>query len=177
MVYLSVIIIPAAVISVLLTVLFAVLKKRDKLKKFSPYGFELAMLAFWVAVYAMSCLNLNYRAAHFPYTQPDTTWETVSGSIYLEVGNDGGYGEVNTCTVSVVYAGKTYDAEIGTYSLDGLRPMTLSLLDKSGTVEYSFSFRYRMPDDHTLIVTPTNKEAAQGLLEGENSITLCRVVK
>ena len=175
MVYLSVIIIPAAVISVLLTVLFAVLKKRGKLKKFSPYGFELAMVAFWVAVYALSCLNLDYRAAHFPYTQPGTTWETASGSITVEVGNDGGYGEVNACAVSVVYAGKTYDAKIGAYSLDGLQPMSLSLLDESGAVEHSFSFRFRMPNDHTLIMTPRDKEAAQGLMDGEDSITLKRV--
>lgn len=174
MVYLSVILIPAAVISVLLTALYAVLKRRGKLKKLSPYGFMLALIVFWAAVYALSSLNLDYRAAHFPYTQPGTVWETASGSITVEVGDDGGYGRVNTCAVSVAYAGKTYDAEIGTYSLDSPRPMTLSLLDERGAVEYAFSFRFRMPNDHTLIMTPTDKEAAQGLLEGGDSITLER---
>lgn len=175
MVYLSVIIIPAVVISVLLIVLFAVLKKRGKLERVSSYGLALVLLVFWIAVYGLSCLNLDYRAAHFPYTQPDTTWTTESGNITVRVGSDGGYGEMNTCDVSVVYDGKTYDAGIGTFSLDRVRPMSLYLLDEGGIVEYSFSFRYRMPNDHTLIMTPTDKEASQGLLDGEGSITLSRI--
>ena len=44
MVYLSVIIIPAVVISVLLIVLFAVLKKRGKLERVSSYGLALVLL-------------------------------------------------------------------------------------------------------------------------------------
>ena len=82
---------------------------------------------------------------------------------------------MNTCDVSVVYDGKTYDAGIGTFSLDRVRPMSLYLLDEGGIVEYSFSFRYRMPNDHTLIMTLTDKEASQGLLDGEGSITLSRI--
>lgn len=175
MVYLSVILIPATVISLLLVVLFVVLKKRGKLGRVSSYGLALVLLVFWIAVYALSCLNLDYRAAHFPYTQPGTTWTTESGNITVNVGNDGGYGELNACDVSAVYEGKEYDAEIGTFSLDKVRPMTLYLLDEEGVTEYSFTFRFRMPDDHTLILTPEDPEAARELLNGEDNLVLSRV--
>ena len=55
------------------------LKKRGKLERVSSYGLALVLLVFWIAVYGLSCLNLDYRAAHFLYTQPDTTWTTESG--------------------------------------------------------------------------------------------------
>lgn len=175
MVYLSVIIIPAIVISVLLVVLFVVLKKRGKLGRVSSYGLALVLLVFWIAVYALSCINLDYRAAHFPYTQPGTTWKTESGNIVMFVSSDEVTGGIYSISGSADYGGSKYFATIGTYSLDGLEPLSLMLLDRDGVVECSLSFRYRMPNDHTLILTPKDPAAAQELLGGEKSLVLSRV--
>lgn len=175
MVYLSVIIIPAIVISVLLVVLFVVLKKRGKLGRVSSYGLALVLLVFWIAVYALSCINLDYRAAHFPYTQPGTTWKTESGNIVMFVSGDEVTEGIYSISGSADYNGSKYFTTVGTYSLDRMQPLDLVLLDRYGVVECSLSFKYRMPNDHTLIMTPKDPAAAHALLGGEKSLVLSRV--